>query len=662
MSQASESNLSNGGEPPAEPPAEAPGGSNGPRPPEPPGAEPAPAAGGAAGAAGAAGEAFPRWLRQLAQYLPICSQFVVEGNVRDVHLVRSADGLLFHPVVDCLWELLRERGCEGILVHDRVSGLRVFPDHRQQVVEEKLGARLGRQGRNQTPSLDALRERLFEVSASRELCCAFVIDYASRLVRSGGELEEPERDFFAACQKLADTTHELRRPDGERLVFNPIVWLVDRANDLPAWFVVGNDRIRTVVADMPDQQVRLAVAERLARDLPGVDAMSEHDRANATRVFASLTDGLTIRAMMQIRTVARSQDLPFAQIGDAIRSYRVGIADNPWRQTYLYERIRSGDREITRSVKGQTQAVRQTLDILKRAVTGLTAAQSSSSGNKPRGILFLAGPTGVGKTELAKAVTRLLFGDREAYIRFDMSEFASEHSDARLIGAPPGYVGFDAGGELVNAVRQRPFSVVLFDEIEKAHPRILDKFLQILDDGRLTDGRGDTVYFSETVIIFTSNLGVYVRDEHGEPVLNVSPNDDYAEVSKRIHKAIQDHFRFQLQRPELLNRIGDNIVVFDFIRADLAHQIMDKMVGNVVDRVRDEHDVTLVIGEQPHAILVEECLGDLTHGGRGIGNMLETVLINPLARALFDFDLTAGQTITVERLVEEDGAFQVTLA
>ena len=604
-------------------------------------------------------DAFPRWLRQLAQYLPICSQFVVEGNIRDVHLVRSEDGLLFQPIVDCLWELLQGQGCEGLLIYDRVSGIQVFPEDQREAIEQKLGSRLGQQPQ----SLEELQQRLFEVSAARELSCAFIIDYASRLTRSASDqMDEAEYDFFAACQKLADTTHELRRPDVGQLVFNSIVWLVEQANDLPAWFAVGNDRIRTVVADMPDQQARLAVAERLARDLPGVDAMSEHDRAGATGVFASLTDGLTVRAMMQIRTLTRSQNLPFAQISDAIRAYRVGIADNPWRQTYLYDRIRSGDREITASVKGQTQAVQQTLDILKRSVTGLTAAQASSSGNKPRGILFFAGPTGVGKTELAKAVTQLLFGDEQAYIRFDMSEFSAEHSEARLVGAPPGYVGYDAGGELVNAVRQRPFSVVLFDEIEKAHPQILDKFLQILDDGRLTDGRGDTVYFSETVIIFTSNLGVYVRDESGEPILNVSPNDDYAEVSKRIHKAIQDHFRFQLQRPELLNRIGDNIVVFDFIRADLADQIMDKMLGNVIERVQDEHNVTLKIGEQPHEILVEQCLGDLTHGGRGIGNRLETVLINPLARALFDFDLTAGQTITVEQLFEEDGIFKVTLA
>ena len=644
MSQPSEPDTANG--------SERPGSSGASAPPPPAGARPA----------ATSVDAFPRWLRQLAQYLPICSQFVVEGNTRDVHLVRSEDGLLLQPVVSCLWELLREQGCEGLLIYDRVSGIRVFPDDRRQVIEQKLGTPLGRQGRNELQSLEALQQRLFDVSACRELCCAFVIEYASRLVKSANDLEDAEYGFFTACGKLADTTYELRRPDTGRLVFNPIVWLVDQANDLPAWFVVGNDRIRTVVADMPDQQARQAVAERLARDLPGVDAMSAEDRSSAVGAFASLTDGLTVRAMMQIRSVARSQDLPFAQIGDAIRAYRVGIADNPWRQTYLYDRIRSGDREITASVKGQTRAVQQTLDILKRSVTGLTAAQASSSGNKPRGILFFAGPTGVGKTELAKAVTRLLFGDEQACIRFDMSEFSSEHSDARLIGAPPGYVGYDAGGELVNAVRQRPFSVVLFDEIEKAHPRILDKFLQILDDGRLTDGRGDTVYFSETVIVFTSNLGVYVRDEHGEPILNVSHKDDYAEVSRRIHKAIRDHFRFRLQRPELLNRIGDNIVVFDFIRADLAHQIMDKMLGNVVERVQDEHDLTLTIGEQPRAMLAEQCLRDLTHGGRGVGNRLETVLVNPLARALFDADRTAGGTVAVERLFEEDGVFKVTLA
>jgi ATP-dependent Clp protease ATP-binding subunit ClpA len=174
----------------------------------------------------------------------------------------------------------------------------------------------------------------------------------------------------------------------------------------------------------------------------------------------------------------------FDRISDAVRRFKVGVTEDPWR-IISYDKISSADEFVRRRVKGQAHAVTHMLDIVKRAVTGIG---QSPRGGRPRGVAFLAGSTGVGKTELAKTITSLLFGDDSAYIRFDMSEFSAEHSDQRLIGAPPGYVGYDVGGELTNAIREKPFSVVLFDEIEKAHPRILDKFLQILDDGVLTSG------------------------------------------------------------------------------------------------------------------------------------------------------------------------------
>jgi ATP-dependent Clp protease ATP-binding subunit ClpA len=193
-------------------------------------------------------------------------------------------------------------------------------------------------------------------------------------------------------------------------------------------------------------------------------------------------------------------------------------------------------------------------------------------------VAFLAGPTGVGKTELAKTITSLLFGDESAYIRFDMSEFSAEHADQRLIGAPPGYVGYDVGGELTNAIREKPFSVVLFDEIEKAHPRILDKFLQILDDGVLTSGRGDRVYFSEALIVFTSNLGIYRHGEQGERVANVLSGEPFEQVRSKVHSEIERHFKLVLNRPEILNRIGENIIVFDFIGVEVGAQIFESMI------------------------------------------------------------------------------------
>jgi ATP-dependent Clp protease ATP-binding subunit ClpA len=250
--------------------------------------------------------------------------------------------------------------------------------------------------------------------------------------------------------------------------------------------------------------------------------------------------------------------------------------------------------------------------------------------------MFFAGPTGVGKTELAKSLSELIFGDESACIRFDMSEFSAAHAAERLVGAPPGYLGYDAGGELTNAVRERPFSLILFDEIEKADPSILDKFLQILDDGRLTDGSGSTVYFSEAVIVFTSNLGMTTTDERGVRVENVTRDLDRAELERRLTNTIREHFSTTLNRPELLNRIGDNIVVFNFIAKEVACRIFDLQLRRVCERVERQHHVTVTVADDLADRLRREATADLHFGGRGIGSFLETAFVNPLARALFE--------------------------
>jgi ATP-dependent Clp protease ATP-binding subunit ClpA len=286
------------------------------------------------------------------------------------------------------------------------------------------------------------------------------------------------------------------------------------------------------------------------------------------------------------------------------------------------------------------------LDIVKRAVTGVGAGRR---GGRPRGVAFFAGPTGVGKTELAKTITSLLFGDESAYIRFDMSEFSAEHADQRLLGAPPGYIGYDAGGELTNAIREKPFSVVLFDEIEKAHPRVLDKFLQILDDGVLTSGRGDRVYFSEALIVFTSNLGIYKSTDIGERTLNVSPSEPFQTVKLKVEEEIERHFKFVLNRPEILNRMGENIIVFDFIREDTAEQIFEQMVSSTLADLKAQ-EMSVSIMPEAMASLNTLCLADLSNGGRGIRNQVEANLLNPLARALFDADAEPGSSFSITSL------------
>lgn len=268
--------------------------------------------------------------------------------------------------------------------------------------------------------------------------------------------------------------------------------------------------------------------------------------------------------------------------------------------------------------------------------------------------MFFAGPTGVGKTELAKAITSLVFGDERAYIRFDMSEFTSDASEARLVGAPPGYIGHGGGGELTNAVRQKPFSLVLFDEIEKADPRILDKFLQILSDGRLTDGSGGTVHFSETLIVFTSNLGMLGVEVQGETAAERS-----ASLESQVRANIEREFRERINRPELLGRIGDNIVVFDYLSDEIGRELVSGFLNNVTARVLKEHGIELELTPAAKEQLTNLCVADLSLGGRGVAMMVESCLVNPLARQLITSQ--GATSIRVTEVREADGDYEVVI-
>lgn len=485
---------------------------------------------------------------------------------------------------------------------------------------------------------------------------ALIVDYASRLtVRKDAPTTQEHQLFTRALV----ASHQARpRPHGapKRAFFNTVIWIVEREGDLPDWLTVGNPRIRSVPLPRPDHAARRTFAQTLLRTFPGFTAAPVGDMAEALDAFAGPTEGMLLVDLAAVTQLARSEGLGFAAIGDAVRRYKVGVEDDPWARLGR-ERIAKGAATLRERVKGQERALVHMLDVVKRATTGVGAP---GRGGRPRGVAFLAGPTGVGKTELAKALTELLFGDEGAYIRFDMSEFSAEHADQRLIGAPPGYVGYDAGGELTNAVREKPFSLLLFDEIEKAHPRILDKFLQVLDDGVLTSGRGDRVYFSETFIVFTSNLGIYRLEPDGSRVANVTAAQPFAEVEAAVRAEITRHFKLVLNRPEILNRMGDNVVVFDFVRPAIAQAILDGMLASVSRELAREKELVVSFTPRAKEDLRRLCLADLANGGRGIRNKVETHVLNPLARAVFENNPGRGAAISIEG-VEHNEAGVTTL-
>jgi energy-coupling factor transporter ATP-binding protein EcfA2 len=588
----------------------------------------------------------PRWLRDLLRFLPLKSQFVLSGNVRDLQACEVAPGVVTaQSLVSTLADDLREAGYVQLVVWNPVSGFAV-PEGRVPPVEQgdETLRRLGLTPVNGAApgGIDALTACLERLTALPGAPTALVVDFASRLAVRTESLSAAEHNLFTRALVLAHTVSA--RPAGEqrRPFFNTVIWVVDKEGDLPDWLLIGNPRIRHIPVSKPDSSSRRALSGALLRGVPGSQEASPATLEEAESAFVDGSEGLLLADMNAIATLARVENVSIEKISDAVRRYKVGVTEDPWLLIGR-EKIRNAEPFIRKRVKGQAHAVTHLLDLVKRAMTGVG---SQRKGNRPRGVAFLAGPTGVGKTELAKTLTGLLFGDESAYIRFDMSEFSSEHSDQRLIGAPPGYVGYDVGGELTNAIRERPFSVVLFDEIEKAHPRILDKFLQILDDGVLTSGRGDRVYFSEALIIFTSNLGIYREDELGQRVPNALPSDSFEEMEEKVLGEIERHFKLVLNRPEILNRIGENIIVFDFIRDDVAREIFDQMVRVVLEDIASQ-GMSVELDEPSKVVLQQRCLGDLSNGGRGIRNQIEAHLINPLARGLFDQNAKTGDRFLI---------------
>jgi ATP-dependent Clp protease ATP-binding subunit ClpB len=295
-------------------------------------------------------------------------------------------------------------------------------------------------------------------------------------------------------------------------------------------------------------------------------------------------------------------------------------------------RMLEGEREkllrmeevLGKRVVGQAEAVKAVADAIRRTRAGL------SDPNRPSGSFMFLGPTGVGKTELCKALAEFMFDTEDALIRIDMSEFMEKHSVARLIGAPPGYVGYEEGGYLTEAVRRRPYCVILLDEIEKAHPDVFNVLLQVLDDGRLTDGQGRTVDFRNCVIIMTSNLGSQVIQE-------LSGESNYAKMKEAVMQVVTQHFR-----PEFINRV-DDIVVFHSLGREQIRSIVDIQLGRLRQRLA-ERDITLRLDDDARDKIGEAGF-DTVYGARPLKRAIQSQIENPLAQRILKGDFIAGDRV-----------------
>lgn len=560
---------------------------------------------------------------------------MIDGNVGDVYLDEKNKIVTLREFLEAMF---KDMDYQDIVYWDRVEGATGAVDKLTLTDEVKVeGDSYDLDDEEEKDINPKTQQGLFKSPAEilnivyknvidKKRKVAFIINWSEYLFSTNGLSDDERQNITLLGKALKDRKVDYLNSDCNESV---VVIILNKASGMPLSFYQGNPEVEIVTLQKPDREERKQIIQKIEDSFEvklktGTTSLLDPENIECIDMLEDFTN----REIIQLSRMSRKEDkMTFDKL---FYLFKYGEKENPWEKLEQ-SRVKNIKKELSERVIGQEEAIEKIEKTVVKAYMGLTGLHKTSSRSMPKGVFFFVGPTGVGKTELSKALAKFLFGDEQACIRFDMSEYAQENSDQKLIGAAPGYVGYEEGGQLTNAIKEHPFSVVLFDEIEKAakpNPRILDIFLQILEDGRLTDSKGETVYFSDTIIVFTSNLGAN----------QVAMSSDKEAVAKEFIKIVKDYFDNELKRPELLGRIGyNNIVPFNFIQdREFQYKICKNKLKPVIRGIEEKYKLELEFEKEMEAIEYILKSVDSSKGGRDILNAINDRLLDPLAMFLFE--------------------------
>lgn len=595
-------------------------------------------------------------IKRIRREIGIKRCVIVEGNVGDVFLNEKGQ------IVDIktyIKQILTDMNYDKIINWDIVDGTKddinnltlvdnVKVEGDQYLSESEFGELTTAEsqktssqndGRTDTKDISTMLGIVMRNLLNKDKKVAFILNWADYMFPSS-QLQPDEREQLVMLGKsVRDKLPDVYSTDVNQ---STIVMIVSKLSMFPLSFYQGNPEVCCINIPKPDREEREKLMAKISSAFNVItDRGSSLMNCDKTNEYIDMLSDFTNREIIQLARLSQKEEtMSFDKL---FLLFKYGEKDNPWEKL-AYDEVKRIKERLGERVIGQDSAIERIEKVVVKAYMGMTGLHKTSSRSMPKGVLFFVGPTGVGKTELSKALAKFLFGDEDACIRFDMSEYAQQNSDQKLIGAPPGYVGYEEGGQLTNAIREKPFSVILFDEIEKAakpNPRILDIFLQILEDGRLTDSKGETVYFSESVIIFTSNLGTS----------EIHADDD--NIAGKFIDYVKNYFNNEIKRPELLGRIGyNNIVPFNFIQDDgFRQRIAQSKLLPIKRGIKEKYRLELEFDDELEFINFVLGDSDKSKGGRDILNAINDTLLDELAMFLFakksDLADMRGSTICV---------------